>query len=381
LLIVAVHADVDYGWLLEGGYPNVRWIGRVLGRAFLTLGIAIISTLSFEVVGGFLSLKFRDVTNWIQNRISYLLIRYLHWGMIDEQGEPVRNDDDDFIWAQNLRRENVRRALHGLAIVIFEYNVTFLLKLFNQLVEMFVRHVLSPVLHFFLSIPEDFVASLPSWLALPTPGLDKVRKPREVWFEYGVPIVIQFILLVILWLLKFLYQAQTLRWAMRGWRVEDTKIKIIWNLIRATAMHLIAYTAYQLACATIVVLKSLLPQETWYITLIDGPVVPFLNKLIPEGSIFAAALILCFHWLLRAASVLFVPMARPLWMPYLLWQTRLSVGGAGQYWPLFIESLKDDISVLDPTKRVISRVVMTAIFGLKSSWPARFHLSDVVDDN
>ncbi|GAP87793.1 hypothetical protein SAMD00023353_2801340 [Rosellinia necatrix] len=382
-IIIALHHGADRGWLFETTYPYPRWMGRVLGRALLTLGAAVVSTLSFEVVGSFVGIAFYSATVEIENHISTLLVKHLHWGEVGDDGEPLRDDNDDFIWIRDptYRREPIRDTLGGLAILLFGYIFTFFLEMGNQLIQPFIEWVVGPVLYFFFEIPTDLIPRLLSWLFLPTPGLDKIRDPQALWFEYGVPIVIQFWLLILLWLLEILYIAKAERLALQGWQVIDPKMTIIWQLIRATAMHLLAYTAYQLVCGSIAGIKSGLPQESWYITIIDGPIVPFLGRIIPNGRIFAAALLFFFHWLLRAASVFVVRHAWSFWIPYILWQTPYSEDGAFTYWPFFLEFLVDDLTVRDPTKRVISRVTMTALFGLRSSWPARFHLSNVIDDN
>jgi hypothetical protein len=387
-LVIAVHHGIDEGWLFEDRFHHyVQWIGRVLGRALLTLGISIFSTLCFEIAGSILSMYLFRVANSIQDWISTELIRRFHWGQVDGNGEPLRDADGDFVWLQGTTfweswRELAREGLHSLAISIFDDVLTLSIVLSTHLFKLFGRRAVAPALHFLFSIPPDLVVGLPSWLALPTPGSDDIREPRELWFEYGVPVVVQFALLVFLWLLKILYMAQAERVAMHGWRAQDPKMELTWHLIRASAMHLIAYTAYQIVCGVIVALEFSLPKRSWYINFVVGPIVPFLGRILPNGRIFAATLLFFFHWLLRAASLLGVCLARPFWIPYILWQTRYSSDGIGAYWPLFVEHLANDLTVLESSKRVVSRVLMTALFGLSSSWPARFHLSnnEVVDD-
>ncbi|KAI1426051.1 hypothetical protein F5Y12DRAFT_794793 [Xylaria sp. FL1777] len=382
VLVVAVHHGVDTGWLFEEGYPYPPWVGRVLGRVLLTVGAAVLSTLSFEIAGSLLGIQFLMASQKMEDRIAVLLIKRFHWAQLDEDGEPLRDAHQNFLWFTDPtnRRESIRETLQGLAIITIDYFATFFIELSNQLIQISVERVISPVLSFFFAIPVDFIPKLLSWLCLPTPGSDEISDPRTLWFEYGVPIVIQFCLLVLLWLLEILYMAKAEKWAMKGWRFVDPQMTLVWQLIRATAMHLLAYTAYQLACGCIVAMTSVLPQNSWYITVINGPIVPFLGKIMPNGRIFAAALLLFFHWLLRAASILAVIHAKQFWMPYILWQTRFSVGGAGRHWVLSVEDLVNDFTLLDPTKRVTSRVAMTAVFGLRSSWPARFQLSSVIAD-
>ncbi|KAI1823541.1 hypothetical protein F4861DRAFT_313377 [Xylaria intraflava] len=382
-LTVTIHDGIHSGWLFGSGYPYILWVGRVVGRVLLTVGAAVLSTLGFEIVGGLATKIFQRFTAEFEDWLARLLIKRFDWGEVDADGEPMRDDDGDFIWLQDSthRREAIRNSLQGMLILALDYLVMLLLASGNDLIQPFVERILGPSLYFFFSIPVNFIPGLLSHLVLPTPGHDDTQGARTLWFEYGVPIVLQFQVLVFFWLLKILYMAKAERLGLQGWRFTDPKMALVWQLIRATAMHLLAYTAYQLVCSIVTALKPVFPRGSKYKAFIDGPLVPFLRRIIPEGKFFAAALLFLFHWLFRVTSLISVRLARPLWMPYLLWQTRYSRAGAGECWPLFVESLEKDFTVLDSSKRVLSRVLMTALFGLKSSWPARFKLSGIVEDN
>lgn len=383
-LILAAHDGVARGWLFENVPPYVPWAGRVLGRVLLTVGTAVLSTLSFEVVGGVVTDVFHYSIEHVEEWLSVLLIKSFRWGELNENGEPRRDGDGNFVWIRDptYKQEITRDVILGATVLAFHYVTNVLVKTATPFFQWLVEHVLSPALYFFFAIPVDFTSKVLSWLYLPAPSLDEIQDPRTLWFEYGIPVVIQFWVLVLLWLLRILFLAKAERLAMQGWQVTDPKMNLAWHLIRATAFHLLAYTAYQLVCGIVVGTKSTLSQNTWYTDVIAGPVpVRFLQMFIPEGRVFAAALLFLCHWLLRAASGFAVRHAQPFWMPYILWQTRYSKGGARRYWPAFVEHLTSDFSVLDPRKRVISRVAMTALFGLSSSWPAMFHLSNVVLDD
>ncbi len=169
--------------------------------------------------------KFLAATARIENWISVLLIKHLHWGEVDADGEPERDESNNFIWIidPTSRRESIRETIQALAIFAIDYFATFFLEMGSQLTQLSVEHIVGPVLYFFFSIPVDFLPKLLSWLFLPTPGLDKIQDPRALWFEYGVPIVIQFWLLVLLWLLKILYMAKAERLALLGWRSSIRK--------------------------------------------------------------------------------------------------------------------------------------------------------------
>ncbi|KAI0873378.1 hypothetical protein GGS24DRAFT_393874 [Hypoxylon argillaceum] len=369
-LVLGVHDGIDRDWLFENAYPYPKWAGRVLGKVLLTVGAAVLSTVAFEVVGSIATRIIRARTLSMQNAISAFLTTRFGWEEEDEGGEP------------NLAfpREAIRASLQGLASLGLNYFLITLLESSNQLTHLFTEWILGPCLYFLFSIPVDFVPTVLSWLYLPTPGLDTAQDPRTLWHEYGVPIIIQFWVTVFLWLLMILFQAKAERLAMQGWRVIDPKIALVCELIRATAMHMFAYTAYQIVCASIVALRSELPKGSPYITIIDGPIVPFLGRIVPEGRIFAAGLLFFAHFLLRAFTNIAIIILEGFWSPYILWQTRISAHAIGRFWILWRASLMEDFGLTDPGKRVTSRAAMTAVFGLKSSWPARFHLSHAIED-
>lgn len=357
LLIVGGHIGADEGWLFEKVYPQAQWVGRVAGRVLLTLGAAVLSTFSFEVAGGILIKKFNDAGAWIREGVSLSVTRNTELQVY------------------------LYDTFEGMAVMLFDFLAFSFVNTGNRLIEPCVEKIISPALYFFFSIPVNFIPTALKWLFLPTPGLDEVQDLRTLWFEYGVPIVIQFWLTVLLWLLWILYMAKAERLALQGWRAVDPKLTLTWQLIRATAAHLIAYTAYQLVCGSIAGIRSALPTGSDHLTILDGPIVPFLGKVIPEGNIVAAVMLLFTHWLLRAAGLLAVRLSRFFWIPFILWQTQYSQYGAEAYWGSFVEFLMHDSTTPQARKRVTSRALMTAIFGLKSSWPARFNLSSVVPDD
>ncbi|KAI1175974.1 hypothetical protein F4777DRAFT_289040 [Nemania sp. FL0916] len=369
-LILAYRDGTDKGWLDEYVYPYLPLVKLVLGRALVTTVVSVLSTLAFEIFGGALGQNFLWKTTQLHDWISVILIRRFGFGEVDEDGEPMWADGD-FVWIRDdtYRRTAIRDTLHGMATLAADYLAVFPLRVLNHLMTLWETHA-------GLSWLTDN-----SRLSLPTPSSDNIQDTRTLLLEFGVPILMQFCILVLLCLLRILYMAKAERLAMRGWRVIDPKMTIVWHLIRATATHLTAYTAYQIVCGIIVAMKLALPQRSRLLTIVDGPIVPFLGRILPEGRIVAAALIFFFHWLIRRASSVCVRFARPFWIPYILWQTRYSVVGAVRYWRAFVEVLDNDLSldIFDPTKRVISRAAMTALFGLRSSWPAKLNLSSIVD--
>jgi hypothetical protein len=418
LSVIAVHIGVfETGWLLEN--DRAHWLGRVLGRSFLTLGIAMASTVTFELGGQYTGRKievFRQKSRKFVARVWFMI--FLRWGEADEEGHPILDNDEEegvqFAWlrVEAVRSAPIREFFCGVVVVyVVDYCLMLSSALGVRFLVLFAENVLVPGLEFFFAVPGDFLVALPAWFALPTPGLGfwtetrnldlsgttQIQILRTLWFEHGVPIVVQFSLIIFLWLLWLLFLAQAERWALYGWRVEDPKMALIAHLVRATSMHLIAYTAYQMVCGIVVTLKiftimSPLPlQPHWYyyyntntdITLvIDGPVFPLLSKIVPQGKVLAAALLLFLHWLLRASCrFLVLNFAEPLFTPYLVWCTRFTKEGARSMWPALTHPLTREMDVLDPRKRVVSRVVMTALFGLDSSWPARYHLSNIIPDD
>jgi len=421
LAIIALHIGFfETGWLLAN--DRLYWVGRVLGRSFLTLGIATASTFTFELGGEYASREIKAITRASREFVARVLFaRLLGWGEVDEEGNPVLDEEEGgFVWLRDEAawRAPIRELFCEIVGVYFVDYCLMLLSSFSMtLLSLLVENVLVPGLEFFFCVRGDFLMSLPSFFALPMPGIPQGSRPeallsllngslaldlsaanqilRTLWFEHGVPIVIQFILIILLWLLWFLFLAQAERWALYGWRVEDPKMALIAHLVRATSMHLIAYTAYQMVWGIIAALNIIIPpalllqKHLYYINMntntaliIDGPVPPLLTKIISQGRILAAALLLFFHWFLRATSrFLVLTFAEPLFTPYLVWCTRFTEEGARSMWPALTHPLTGEMNVLDPGKRVVSRVVMTALFGLDSSWPAKYHLSNIIADD
>ncbi|KAI1435798.1 hypothetical protein GGR50DRAFT_288604 [Xylaria sp. CBS 124048] len=382
-LVLVIHDGLDEGRLLSHAYPDLWWVGRVLGRVLLTVGASVLSTLSFEVAGAYAGRMLQVLKAAIEDRVSRLLIIYLGWGELDENGEPGRRPDGDYGWIWDVARyrEIVRDSIQGVSVLAVNYLIFVIIEPGPVIIKPYLERIFKGVLWFLFDVPLDFVPRLVSLLVLPTPNLDDTEDLRGLWFEYGVPVVLQAQVVVFLWLLKILFMAKAERLGLQGYPITDFKMAIIWQLLRATAMHLIAYTSYQAVCAMMIILRYGVPKESSASAAVDGPGFPFLRKVIPEGQIFAGGLLYCFHSFFRFWSVTGVRLARPLWMPYILWQTRYSKHGADTYWPLFVGALEEDLTVIDPVKRVASRAVMTALFGLRSSWPARYQLSSIVDDD
>lgn len=354
LLIVASHIGADKEWLLERIYPHAQWVGRVAGRVLLTLGAAVLSTCSFEIVGSLLNTRFTAASAWIRQRVSNILVR-----------------DTEL-------RTFLNEISSDTAIMIFDFLVFSVVNTGKGLIKPCLEKIISPVLSFFFSIPVHVVPTVLSWLFLPTPELDTIQDLRTLWFEYGVPIVIQFWLTVLLWLILLLFIFKAERLGLQGWRVVDPKMVLVWQLIRATSMHLVAYTAYQLVCGILAGIR--LEFSSRYPSFFGNYPSTLLNKVIPDGNIGAAVLLLFAHSLLRSAGYLAVRLSRPFWIPYILWQTQFSQFGVERNWPAFVAFFPTDFGAPQAKKRVNSRVLMTALFGLKSSWPVRMNLSPVVPD-
>ncbi|KAI0018988.1 hypothetical protein F4780DRAFT_470525 [Xylariomycetidae sp. FL0641] len=370
-LVIAVHLEIDTGWLLKGGY--LHWAVRVLFRTSMTLIIAVFSTLCFEVLGGWMDMQRDNMLERFQRMVEEYIVRHWRWGELDpDDGEPARNADGEIEWIHDdyWLREPVRNAVVGLLGLLYNFTVLNALQGIYTGLLAILDWVIVPVLGLFSTGLANFVIRIPFIFTLPTPGQFGLDSPTDLLHEYGAPIAIQIWLAVFFWLLTFLYAAKSNGSTQRGFSYDDPAYQIIFSLCRATAMHIIAYTSYQLTCMLLVGLHYTRLGGAKYEPLVDPQIIGHYPS---PGS--AALLLLC-TWFVNHACVLGVRLLSGFWTHYIVWLSYFTWEGADPQWQLFIPYMRQDMNLWDPDKRVLPRAVMTALFGLQSSWPARLRLSN-----
>ncbi|KAI1144240.1 hypothetical protein F5Y05DRAFT_407640 [Hypoxylon sp. FL0543] len=377
-LILAIHAELDTTWLLRHGYR--QYIIRILCRTILTVATSFFSTLLFEIVGSIIELAMETIAGELSARIDIWLIESLGWGPVNDQG---RTQWGDFDPDPTHLRQPIRKAMYGIAHSIANYAVIILSCLMPR--------VIGLIFVWLVSLLSKDLASriynLSTTFALPTVGTIGILDFRTLFWELGVPASLQVWTAAFLYLCVFLFmsRAETPTILKRGG--QDPLSKLAFQLLRATAMHLLAYTAYQMVCCIATARMPLLLDEILNIVLFldeisnivinDPLVIRAIRKLDIEFSPGAGALLIVVHWLLKGLCKLFVRVLWPLWIPFIVWLSIKTEVSTSRNWIVYESLLNEDMEVLNPDKRVTTRAVMTTLFGLKSSWPVRMRLSSV----
>ncbi|KAI4868786.1 hypothetical protein F4820DRAFT_408732 [Hypoxylon rubiginosum] len=341
-LILIIHCELDTSWLLRHGYRH--YFMRISTKAVLTVALSFASTMAYEILG--------NLHEMFREGLEFRL-----------RAEAVR-----------LLRD---RAHLGGAIVEAASNTIALHFQFVALMASSVFGYAGPAaLVWFVAWIStnlaDFISNLSTIFALPTPGTDGILGFKTLFWEFGVPAYFQVCTAALLYLFVFLFMTRAEKPLILERGGLDPFSKLAFELLRATAMHLLAYTAYQLVCICVVATKDFLLAGHTYDPSIDDPQVLRSNAQLAPG---AGMLVLAAHWLVKRSCRLCVRLIWPLWVPYMVWLSIKTECATLDYWVLFEYLLDEDMEVLNPDKRVIARATMTALFGLKSSWPARMRLS------
>ncbi|KAI1781315.1 hypothetical protein F4818DRAFT_451458 [Hypoxylon cercidicola] len=340
-LILAIHYELDTAWLLQHGYRH--YILRISSKAILTVVLSFASTMAYEIFGNLHEM----VREGLEFRIAENLRRFLD--------RPYLNED-------------IKRAVSSTIVWSFQC--------FALLISSTLSYVGPAALVWLAGWIStnlaNFIFDLGTILALPTPGVDGIFDLKVLFWEFGVPAYFQVCVAAFLYLCVFLFMSRAEKPIMLGRGAQDPFSKLAFELLRATAMHLLAYTAYQLVCICAVSTKVFILGVNMYDPLTDTPLALKSNtQLSPSVGI----LVLSSHWVVKRACMLCVWLAWPLWVPYMVWLSIKTRDSTRDNWDVYWLLLDEDMDVLNPDKRVIARVMMTALFGLKSSWPARMRLS------
>ncbi|XXG96876.1 cystathionine beta-synthase [Hypoxylon texense] len=342
-LILMAHCELDTLWLLHHGYRH--YLMRISSKTALTIALSFVSTLAYEILG--------NIHEMLREGMEFRVLRMERLQLL-------------------LNRTHltgpVRKAISDTIAFFFQY----LALLISSILGYIGPAVLVWFVGWISTNIADFISNLSTIFALPTPGIDEIFGFKTLFWEFGVPAYFQVCIAALLYLFIFLFMSKAERNPIPGRGGQDPYYKLAFELLRATAMHLLAYTAYQLVCICVVATKDFLLAGQTYDPLIDNPLVLKSNTQLAPG---AGILVLAAHWLAKSSCRLCVRLAWPLWVPYLVWLSIRTEESIRENWVVFGSLLDEDMEVLNPDKRVIARATMTALFGLKSSWPARMRLS------
>ncbi|KAI1633124.1 hypothetical protein F4809DRAFT_655414 [Biscogniauxia mediterranea] len=377
--VLAVHLELDAQWLLRSGY--LHYALRVLSKATSALVLALLSTLAYECIGSTIDVFRADYLGHCRQKLLRHLILRHGWGEVNANGEPALDNDGNFLWIRDPThlREPVRQALVEILLLLINYCLSFTSEVFCWFFRLVLSWVLVPLLQALSPAAAAIISRLSAMFVLPTPDPDILVDSGTLFWEYGVPAVIQLWMTVFLWLLVFLFMAKSEWMAMTGRGRFDPKYMLYFHLLRASAMHLLAYTAYQIVCACVVGINYFSYAPFRHIgSSINRLVTPGTSQY--HGSIGAAILLLVMHYVLRRSCSLGVRLVARFWTPFVVWRSEKTELGTDITWPVWVTFMENDFQILNPDTKVLPRVVMTALFGLKSSWPARFRLSTAVDE-
>ncbi|KAI2616696.1 hypothetical protein GGS26DRAFT_596806 [Hypomontagnella submonticulosa] len=367
-LILGLHCELDTKWLLRHGYWHYAW--RISSRIMLTVFISILSTIAFEVFGNVLDQVRESITNALSFHIRAWFVEKLGWGPVDQEGRADWNNGIPLHEDPTHLREPIRNAVSGIAILAFEYLVLILSSAIPETVAI----GSASLTHFASNGAVSLVDKFDTGIALSTPDPDSVSSYGTLFWEYGVPVPFQIWIAALIYLLVFLFMSRAETPVILGRGGQDPFCKLAFQLLRATAMHLLAYTAYQVACICVVAVP--------HVNLVDGTS-NFLRghrlfrRIRVDFFPIAGLLVLSAHWLVKGICKIFVRLCWPLWVHYIVWLSIKTELYTRRNWRVYGPLLDEDMEVLNPDKRVTARAVMTAIFGLTNSWPARMRLSTV----
>ncbi|KAI8962830.1 hypothetical protein F5Y11DRAFT_365617 [Daldinia sp. FL1419] len=369
VVILLVHSELDTGWLSQRGYTN--YLVRVVFRVSLTVTISFLSTLAFEVVGNILDQARGAIIYGVSLRTRALFAEYLGWGPVDDDGRADWVNEVPFHQDATYLHEPIAEIASGISVLTIHYMFMILFPILRLAVGFGITWLVGLA----SGSLAEFIMRLPLYFALPIPETDVSFDVGALLWEYGISSFIQVWAATFLYLTVFLFMSRAETPIIMGRGGQDPFSKLIFQLLRATAMHLLAYTAYQITCGCIIVFSAF-PCEFDMCNLYDsllGYASIWRNSI--ELSPGAGVWIMVTHLLIKNMCRCFVMISWQFWVPYIVWLSIKTEESTQQNWMVYRSLLDNDMDVLDLGKRVVSRAGMTTVFGLRSSWPARIRLS------
>lgn len=362
-VMIAVHIEIDTTWMLSHGY--IHYFLRIAHKTLLAIAISFGSTLAFEVIGNVLDLTRETLLTLIYAAVRSFLIMRFHWGTVDEQGNLGFNEELEFDEDQNHLREPIAAAIINVITVAFNFIFTVLARLIPVVFGSGLVWLASRV-STDLSI---FLYNLETYLSLPTPPTDGTVDIKTLLWEYGVPMYSQIWAAAFIYLFVFLFmaRAETPR-ILHGERMDGFSM-LAYNLLRATSIHLLSYTAYQLVCF----LVNIVPSPWFFEVMQEAPRSPFIRNL-GNFNPSIGTLTLVANAVARSACNVFIRILIPFWLPYIVWLSIRTRAGARHRWlNRYRPFMHDDMDIFEDM-RTIEKATMAAWFGLRSSWPSRMRM-------
>ncbi|KAI0006480.1 hypothetical protein F4779DRAFT_596375 [Xylariaceae sp. FL0662B] len=375
-LVLCVHCELDRSWLLRNGY--LHYFMRVLFKTSMTVAISIFSTFTFETLGNVFQIFIIDFfPELIKLRIDALFVERWGWGPVGDDGAAIEdaNGDLEFYRDTTYLREPLRKAITGMIMLIYQWlfiHTSSLLYSTGTGVPNWLLVKLAGLAS--NKNMADLVFSITSIFALPTPSIGEETSLITLLWEFGGPASVQIAIAAFLYSCVFLYMAKaetpTILWGEH----HDNYCRLVFHLLRAISMHLLAYTAYQIACICVVGTQAWPFFGMAFDYSNANPLVAQRNDQFFIGS---SVLLLITHYIIKTILKLLIHLGWSFWSNYIVWLSIKTKVGIQANWHFYQIIMNEDMQIFNPGNRVVSRVMMTALFGLKSSWPARMRLSSL----
>ncbi|KAI1344245.1 hypothetical protein F5Y15DRAFT_411094 [Xylariaceae sp. FL0016] len=367
--------------VLESGVLDdkdaLAYAGRVLRRVLTVLALAVFSTFSYEIFANYLDYARIGHMEVLLDRLEVKLLKATGWGVRDTNGD-ITQHNGEFLWEPDFTylKQPVGFALIGVAEVIANGLLVAFSYILKYIVAFVVYQALIPVLQFLdkTSSLANFVLDLPNFFNLPMPT---VQDPETLFWEFGIPAFAQFWMAFGLILVQILMVAWAYWSVMDGYGRFDYRIMLSYHLLRATAMHLFALTAYQLVLTCVEGSKSLTSNSfSWMPKVLEPVSIPTRFPVQWKIAPAAALLLLGTHWLLKRACTVCLMYASYIWQFYVTWLSYWTSVGTTTCWYSFCRNVDADLNVMNPGSRVRGRALMTLMFGIHDSWPSRLLLHE-----
>ncbi|KAI0882073.1 uncharacterized protein GGS22DRAFT_171472 [Annulohypoxylon maeteangense] len=372
-IILAIHSEIDTAWLLRHGYRY--YLMRISSKTLLTVAISFASTLLFEVIGNVADLVRRSYMEGIIIKVNSLLVKWLHWGPVDEHGNAGLDGEIIFDHDPTQIRPLIRNAVTNIVLLAFDCLFLILSHLIPMAIGVYFIWLVSYVSRD-LAI---FLYNLSTYVALPTPNMDGAFDIKDMLWEFGPPVYFQLWAAALIYLSVFVFISRSETPLILYKTGLDPFSKLMLNLLRATTTHVLSYTAYQLVCLCVTIMPPAWFSRDGYLSIIIRD--PVVQKIVTRFNLgfypVTALLLIGAHWIVRNVCRLLVTRLYPLSVPYIVWLSIKTERATRQQWVVYGPFLNGDMAVLELGNRVMERVVMTIMFGLKSSWPVRMRLSAV----
>ncbi len=358
VVILAVHLELDTSWMLENGWWHC--LGRIFYGVFMTIAIALLNTVMYDCFGGSIEFTRRRINTFIRDAMN------AHWdGWINA------------IWPHQFLSSQVYVLAARLFFLYLDWYLTGFLSIFWSLgmgIFGFATER-ADILRFLFS--DDFLARYWSFTVIPAPGSDNSSILAALAWEVLPQVTLLVTTASLLYLLVMFCEVKTQESLIYGEVRKSPFWYVFFVLFRATAIHIMACTAYQLLHLSLGIIKT-----TYFQGWLDWPLswnyqIQISGRTLVHGRTFAAighsilaALILYIAQLIVAIwCQMLTIISWRFWRPYFAWMTLFLEPSIEAWWPQFKEMVMYDTEQLYFC--YYPRALMTLLFGAKSSWPIR----------